>query len=138
MHPVKIKYYAGVKYQLAEDVVLATGIKPPWEIQTLFIDLDMSGVMTIREWYCWDGPSGPTIDSPSSMPGSLFHDAGYQLMREGFLPIDFRPQFDQLLHDICEADGMCNWRADLWQEVVEHFAKSAAEWENERPVIEAP
>ncbi len=138
MEQVRIKYYEEVKYQLAEDITLMTGIIPPQPIDTLFIALDMDGKMTIREWYCWDGPSGPTIDTPTSMPGSLFHDGGYQLIREGFLPMEYREKFDQLLHDICEADGMYSWRADLWKEAVERFAQSAAEWKNERKVLTAP
>ena len=37
---------------------------------------------------------------------SLAHDAGYQLIEEGFLPVSERVYVDQLLCDICIEDEM--------------------------------
>jgi len=45
------------------------------------------------------------------MRGSLVHDALYQLMREGALPIVYREEADRLLRRICIEDGMSRLRA---------------------------
>lgn len=66
-----IRYRSGYKYQLAEGCTVRTGIFPPEEIVTEFISLNTLGVLSIRRGYAWDGASGPTIDTKSSMWGSL-------------------------------------------------------------------
>ena len=67
--------------------------------------------LNIKKGYCWDGPSGPTIDSPSFMRGSLFHDAWYQIFREREYYRMFKDDADRLLRAMCLADGMHPWRA---------------------------
>lgn len=64
----------------------------------------------IHKGYWWDGPSGPTFDTPDFMRGSLVHDALYQLMREGKLSKKYRKYADKLLVQICKEDGMAWWR----------------------------
>lgn len=98
------------KYRLLDDESFATGIEIPIEATTQFITMQTNGELLVRKGYAWDGPSGPTIDTKSFMRGSLFHDVGYQLMREAKVPIDRLKLFDQLLVDICELDGMWSWR----------------------------
>lgn len=67
--------------------------------------------LVLRKGYAWDGPSGPTWDTPSFMRGSLVHDGFYQLLREGVLHIKTRDYSDRLLVKICREDGMCRFRA---------------------------
>ncbi len=64
----------------------------------------------INKGYWWDGPSGPTFDTPDFMPSSLVHDAGYQLVREGKLSRKYRKYLDKLLVQMCKEDGMAWWR----------------------------
>jgi len=66
--------------------------------------------LTVRSHYAWDGPSGPTIDTPSFMRGSLFHDVLYQLIREGNIDHSWKEYADRLLQRICIADGMSKFR----------------------------
>src|SRR4030065_469728 len=107
-----IAYNSGYKYQLKESYTLATEIKPINPIDTDYIKLDLSGDLTIKKGYAWDGPSGPAIDTANFMRGSLVHDALYQLMRERLLDHDeFRPQADLLLREMCRQDGMSAIRA---------------------------
>ncbi len=40
-----------------------------------------SDCLTVKEDYAWDGASGPTIDTRTSMRASLIHDALYQVCR---------------------------------------------------------
>ena len=83
-----IKYKAGYKYQLKSNYAVTISIKPPADITTPYITLNAQGMLTLKDGYAWDGPSGPTIDTLTFMRGSLIHDALYQLMREGKLDHD--------------------------------------------------
>ena len=64
-----IFYKKGYKYQLANEYSALIPIKPIEDIDTNYIDLSVSGFLVIKNGYAWDGPSGPTIDSPSFMRG---------------------------------------------------------------------
>jgi hypothetical protein len=101
----------GYKYELSEMEMFDTGIRIPAEIQTQYIWMTISGYLTIKAGYAWDGPSGPTIDTKNFMRGSLAHDALYQLMRMGLLGKDQRGAADGLLRRLCREDGMSAIRA---------------------------
>lgn len=133
-----IRYREGYKYQLVDTYIVKVGIYPLEDIKTEYIDLDTEGFLTIKRGYAWDGASGPTIDTKSSMRGSLVHDALYQLMRVGKLGLEWRYQSDVELKKICLDDGMWEWRALLWFKAVRKAAASAALPENKRVVHTAP
>lgn len=133
----QIKYRDGYKYQLAEDYSIKTDILGH-KIDTQFIKLSVSGVLTVLSGYAWDGPSGPTADTKDSMRASLVHDALYQLMRHGDLEQKFRPYADKLFHRLCLEDGMNVVRADYWFNAVRTFAGSAAKPKNKKKIITAP
>lgn len=134
-----IEYRGGYKYQLATDYELQL---PSWnqenDVLTPYIRVTAGGRMRIRKGYAWDGPSGPTIDTRNFMRGSLVHDALYQLIREGWLPLDARLPADQLLRALCREDGMSAIRAWWVYQGVRWFARSAALPSNTRPLMRAP
>jgi hypothetical protein len=134
----QIKYKEGYKYQLAEDCTLVIAIRPQKPIVTDWIMLSPNGLLIIRKGYAWDGASGPTIDTKSTMRGSLVHDALYQLMRMEMIPEACRIYADQLLHDICVEDGMWSIRANVWEKMVNWFAAGCAKAGTEKPIITAP
>jgi len=134
----KIKYRKGYKYQLYEDYSIATGIKLPCDLGTDFLLMTRGGILTISKGYAWDGPSGPAIDTPNFMRGSLVHDALYQLMREGLLPQGYRNRADRLLQDICLDAGMSRIRAWYVYRGVSRFAFPFASPDRLRPPQEAP
>lgn len=111
------------KYTLFDDYRHETGITPLHAITTRFIDLDMSGMLTIKKNYAWDGASGPILDTKRIMRGSLVHDALYQLMREKHLPQKARENADWLLREICLEDGMPEFNADLVYLAVDLFGQ---------------
>jgi hypothetical protein len=129
-----IKYQKGFKYQLVENFQIQTDILG-FDIETSFITLDRFGCLFIRKFYAWDGASGPTIDSKSSMEGSLVHDALYQLMRLGLLPQVWRKHADNLLESICRQKGMWKFRAKTWCSMVKRFAGDASKPKNKRKVF---
>lgn len=133
----KIRYRDGYKYQLFETYTVAIAIRPKHDIRTEYISLTTAGILTIFHGYAWDGPSGPTIDTKNFMRGSLVHDALYQLIGEGLLPLSYREQADCELRRICLEDGMSAIRAWWVYQGVHWFGNTAASTP-ERAPIEAP
>ena len=89
--------------------------------------------------YAWDGPSGPTFDTPAFMRGSLIHDALYQLIREKHLRPEFRVVADKILYDILREDGMSLIRAKIAYRGVRWFGGYAARPDDtEDHIYEAP
>lgn len=106
------------KYRLASDYVFGDKRVPfasyKFSLETWRRYLCHVGhALLIKAGYAWDGPSGPTLDTPSFMRGSLVHDVLYQLMRERQIPRSFRRDADQILVDICKQDGM-SWIRRRW------------------------
>lgn len=140
----KLKYQAGYKYQTRSFFWIQTPlsgnhsrIEDPDNLRSPWVRLTLDGMLEIRAGYAWDGPSGPTIDTKSTMRASLVHDALYQLMRAGMLAQDARDEADKLLFDLLIQDGCWEWRASLWLWTLRRFAGYAAKRQNE-PVLEAP
>ena len=132
-----IQYRAGFKYQLVDQLIASTQIRVLYPVETAFLKLETDGTLTIQPGYAWDGPSGITIDTKSFMRGSLFHDAVYQLLREGKLIIpDGRKLADKLLRAICIEDGMWKMRAWWVYRAVRAFGKPSSI--HGRKLLEAP
>ena len=134
-----IKYRADYKYQLAEDYQMNIPIQPRADIVTGFIELDTAGKLTVKNGYAWDGPSGPVVDTNENLRASLVHDALYQLMRNGDLRAHVhRKTADELFRDLCKADGVSSFRANVYYRVLRRFGKPAASPQNKRVVMRAP
>jgi hypothetical protein len=121
---VQISYKSGYKYQLTApySIQLPEPFRPAKEVSNRYVRLTTDGVLTLREDYAWNGADGPTLDTASSMRGSLVHDGIYQLMREGLLDYQiYRQPADRLLCDICVEDGMSPVRAKVWYDAVRAF-----------------
>lgn len=64
------------------------------------------GVLTLREGFTWDYGSGPAIDTPSMVYGSLAHDALYYLMIHGAVPKNRRRDIDKYFKRLLARAGM--------------------------------
>ena len=118
-----------------DNYILKINIKPAKDIDFKFVSLSLRGVLTIKKYYAWDGPSEPTIDTKDFMRGSLVHDALYQLMRLGALDHKvYRKRADEILKEICIEDGMCRFRAWYVYQAVHIFAAGAARPQKEPEV----
>ena len=118
-------YSCGYKYQTRERIRFRLPIEfEAYTVDTRFIALN-DCVLTLAAGYAGDGPSGPTADSKCSMRAAMLHDAGYQLLREGYLPHTMKDLIDSLFHELLLADGMGRIRAWLWYQGVKRFGKSS-------------
>lgn len=133
----QLKYRAGYKYQLASDYALATTITG-FSCETEFISLSADGWLLIKAGYAWDGASGPAIDTRSFRRGSMVHDALYQLIRLGLLPMECREQADVLLHTIVIEDKMLPVRAWWVYQAVRWRGGYAILPSSENPILLAP
>ena len=135
----QISYKSGYKYQLVEEYQVEISVTPEKNIQTNYIDLTTEGLLTIKNGYAWDGPSGPTIDTPNFMRGSLVHDALYQLMRNKLIDKEkWRKKADGDLRRMCVEDGMSRIRAWWVHEAVRCCGDSAASEGMRKEVKKAP
>ena len=97
-----------------------------------WIGLSIGGAeMHFEEGYCWDGSSGPTIDSQKCQKAGLIHDGGYQMLREGVYGShedkeNARQYFDDLYRQMCIDDGMGSFRAWTRWKGLRWFGKRAA------------
>ena len=137
MNGDKIQYRSGYKYSLWNTYQVRIGIVGFTVTHRLFT-LTPDGWLTVFADYPWDGPSGPTIDTPSFMRGSLVHDVLYEMLRLGLLPHDPCFHLANLeLKKICLEDGMCHWRANYVLKAVEAFGSASAALRPEK-IIFAP
>ena len=132
-----IKYSKGHKYQLKRDAWFQTGITG-YAGHTGYVEIKPDGRVLVLAGYAWDGPSGPTIDTKSSMRGSLLHDALYQLMRLEILPRKYRWIADQAASCRWLADKMWRARVWVWTKILNRHAAAAAHPDRKRKVYTAP
>jgi hypothetical protein len=96
------------KYILSVRFTEQLGFKPKVTIHTEYITFTSTGLLIIRPFYEWDGPSGPAIDTDNFMDGSLVHDALYDLLRRRLLKpgIWYRLMADNEMFRQCGKDDM--------------------------------
>ena len=109
-------------YALPSRLVQVANDGQVWAV--LYSDPVMPDVLMLRiaTGYCWDGASGPAIDTPDAMRGSLVHDCHQQFISSGVLP--YRPWKrlgDAELRQVLIEDDMPAWRAWAWWFAVRAF-----------------
>lgn len=130
-------YKKGYKYQLTKGFTL--DILIAGRISTEYISLDMTGNLTIKRGYAWDGVSGPVGDNINNMRASLVHDALYQLMREGLLNYKtHRELADRVFKDLCIKDGVPKYIASIYYFALRKFGKRYAMSSNMKEIFCAP
>lgn len=135
---MKIKYSEGYKYQLEELYACETPITGSLIEDDLFT-LYESGLLVIRKGFAWDGASGPTFDTKSSMRASLVHDVFCVCMRDGRLSYEkWQDTVNEFFRQQCIEDGMWHWRAGLWHAAVELADAGNPDQGRDRVVLTAP
>lgn len=111
----KIYYKDGYRYQLTRDYTVFTGIMLPETVAYEFFTLTADGYCKVRHGFAWDGASGPTFDSKSSMRPSLIHDCYCQAAKDGKIDYaTYGPQYNAVFKQMCIEDGMWGLRASIW------------------------
>lgn len=87
-----------------------------------------NGRLTIKAGYCWDGPSGPSIDTSAFIHASLVHDALYGLMQSGAIPATEKNRLyaDNVMKALNIMGGMSYFRAWYTWKAVRVFGKKHA------------
>ena len=132
-----IKYRNHIKYQLLEEYHIQTNITG-YCFETPYMRMEYSGLLKIFYKYTWDGPSGPVPDIPSTMRASLVHDALYQAMRLGFIPLSERDKADRMFQAICVEDGVVSVVAWAMYQALRKYGEPNAMPGTEPPPIIAP
>ena len=135
---MKLRYKGGYNYQVHDDYTHILRFVIDGSRDLDFVEF-RGDILIIRKGYAWDGPSGPMIDTPSSMRGSLVHDALYQLMRDGVISRSaYREKADRELRLTCLEDGMFFIRAWYMWLGVRLLGKRYASPNKDRPIITTP
>lgn len=120
MKQIRYENLCKYKYRLLEELTVQCNVFN-LACRMEYIDLQNDGTLTLRKNYAWNGASGPTVDTESSMRGSAGHDALYQLIELHAIPKTCRIIADQDLRRWCIEDGMSPARADYWYKGVRLF-----------------
>lgn len=111
----------GYKYISKSEEYFISDLLKGIDIEVSFVKIK-NNIITVRKEYAYDGPSGPTIDTKAFLFGSLYHDAMYQLMREGILDRKkYKSIADKLMREVCLREGMCEFRAWYTYKTVTYF-----------------
>ncbi len=117
-----IIYASGYKYQLKKTVRFRIpSLEVFKEHHSEYISILDGGILKITKGYAWNGASGPTVDTKSSMRASLVHDALFQLETYGILPLTYTHTANAILEAMCLLDGMIEYRANAWRVGVDWF-----------------
>lgn len=109
-----IRYKKGYKYQLLDDHEIQTPVVGV-NVTDRWYSLRADGLLTLRAGFAWDGASGPTFDSDSSMTPSAEHDAFCQMMRDGRVSYSaWQDAINEFFQTRCIECGMYPPRAALW------------------------
>ena len=146
-----IEYKSGFRHQLHKDVSTQTAIYPDIAIITDLIELYPDGCLVCKKNYAWDGPSGPCrviadrlpgwaqrMYLKKILPGSLVHDALFELMRMKLLPGKW---FHQANKEFRRVNIECKMlRPRVWWtfKTVDKLGSFAANPKNRRPILTAP
>ena len=133
-----IKYTKGWKYQLAETISVKTPVTG-YHIHNDYFHLCPDGTLEVFKGYAWDGASGPTWDTKSSIFPSLVHDVFCQCMRAKSISYaDWQDIINKLFKEHCIACGMLEFRAAAWHFGVEVGDAGNPDQGPDRQVLTAP
>jgi len=133
-----IYYRDGYKYQLAVDFRIQTPVVGT-RVSHKFFDLFENGVLVVYAGYAWDGASGPTFDTESSMAPSLVHDVLCQMMRLELIEwAKWHDIVSEFFHQHLRRCGMGAIRAWYWYRAVKWANAGKPDGNDPNPVLTAP
>ncbi len=135
----RVYYKEGYKYQTQETIEEKLSFGPKEDILTDYIKFLRDGTIILKKGYAWDGATC-FPDFKWIIRGSAVHDAGYQLLRLGLLPPEFKDKFDRELQTHCSEDGPAVLKPVYYAvyQAVARFGGGNAMAGTERPILVAP
>ena len=133
----RVYYKSDYKYVTTRRSEHQTSLRG-FDVTTPWLKLWPDGRLSIVRGYAWDGCSGPTVDDRTNMRAGLVHDALYQAIRLGFIPLQKRKRVDLAFRRLLREDGMGAVRAQYYYAAVRAFGKSSALPTAERKELVAP
>ena len=92
------------KYEVLKDYRIQLNFCPKETIISRYYVFNREGQLLIRHGYRWDGASGPTIDTISTMRASAVHDVIYQMIRQRELGLEYKRPGDCTLSMLMKED----------------------------------
>lgn len=92
------------KYEVLKDYRIQLHFCPKETVISRYYVFTRDGMLLIRRGYRWDGASGPTIDTISTMRASAVHDVIYQMIRQRELSYSYKRAGDCELSMIMKED----------------------------------
>lgn len=83
------------KYKLTKGYMTQLAFTFEYPVFKKFFSTSKKGLLVFIPSYAWNGASGPVRDVPYNMEASCVHDALCQLLEDGDLSFDFKPQVDE-------------------------------------------
>ena len=111
--PVFYRVHGRRRYCLVERYWVDAKVFPPRPLQSAKIQLSCDGYLTLQKGFCWDGPSGPAVDTPGTMGPSAAHDALYELINSKLLGKKHRKESDRAYRRLLRESGVPFWRRAL-------------------------
>lgn len=84
-----------------------------------------NGTLVINAGYLWDGVSGPTWDTPTTMIAGLVHDALYQAIRLKLVDVECKEIIDVFFRTIMIENGVWQIRAWYFYLAVDKLGKNS-------------
>lgn len=136
---LKVKKLGPHCYQVEEAWWCLTGIKGAAARlvvgHILVAELRDNGFLIVHPGFVFDGPSGPTVDTPASLVFAIPHDALYRMARERKLDPSLRHAVDDLADRCGRQAGMYEWRLPLWHQALRKAAGGAWSGEPEPEIV---
>ena len=110
-----ILYKDGYRFQTCAEYQADTGIIPPTHIKTDWIELDIYGHLNLTKGYAWNGADFPAINDKTNIAASAEHDALYQLIRLGLLPMSYKELADRRLRLRMRKAGASVFRSTYYE-----------------------
>ena len=126
MKYTKVKY----KYQLLESFTKKLNYPFP-DVESDFFTIK-DNIIYIKKFYSWDGASGPTIDSKTSMIAGLVHDCLYQSINTNLMDPSYKATADKEFLSILLENHMNKFRAYSWYFFLGLFGKVYSKLKNKK------
>jgi len=135
LHPIyKYMVTSVAKFDIPERYALDMSGRDGVVIRARVGAVDVARITSSAVWvypkYCWDGASGPAIDTATFMDGSLLHDVLCQAIDDGRIDPANQERADAIMRAVNIKNGMTRMRAWVtWYAVRKYRERKVADYD---------